>query len=189
MRCKNCGWNNPDSATRCEKCNRPLISDSVSSNYSQPAQRAYTPMPGADLGANKATRFDANMAAGIQSPVTQPVQASSQPVVPQPASQPAHAEDNRATRMYAAPQAATGEEDMDPGNCPSCGYPLSPGSTVCPMCGASVGGKDDKPAFEVKLTCMDDEAHVTISIGSGTQLSLQPGDIILIAGLRYKVNE
>ena len=24
MRCKNCGWENPDNLTRCEKCNTPL---------------------------------------------------------------------------------------------------------------------------------------------------------------------
>lgn len=30
MRCKNCGWENPDNLTRCEKCNTPL--DGVSFN-------------------------------------------------------------------------------------------------------------------------------------------------------------
>jgi|GEM_PF-5192356 len=24
MRCKNCGWDNPDENTKCEKCNAPL---------------------------------------------------------------------------------------------------------------------------------------------------------------------
>ena len=37
MRCKNCGWENPDNLTRCEKCNAPL--EPVSS----PAPTAVTP--------------------------------------------------------------------------------------------------------------------------------------------------
>lgn len=31
MRCYNCGWNNPDNLTKCEKCNQPLIPETASS--------------------------------------------------------------------------------------------------------------------------------------------------------------
>lgn len=30
MRCYNCGWNNPDNLTKCEKCNQPLIPETSS---------------------------------------------------------------------------------------------------------------------------------------------------------------
>ena len=29
MRCNNCGWNNPDGASKCQKCNQPLVMESV----------------------------------------------------------------------------------------------------------------------------------------------------------------
>lgn len=34
MRCKNCGWENPDNSVRCEKCNAPLTG-SMGSNHSE----------------------------------------------------------------------------------------------------------------------------------------------------------
>lgn len=40
MRCNNCGWENPDSNTRCEKCNSPLSGGvSNQSAYQQPVQQ------------------------------------------------------------------------------------------------------------------------------------------------------
>jgi len=38
MRCKNCGWENPDNLTKCEKCNSPL--DSGAPSFSAPAAAA-----------------------------------------------------------------------------------------------------------------------------------------------------
>lgn len=36
MRCKNCGWENPNSATVCEKCNLPLDSSFAEQSYASP---------------------------------------------------------------------------------------------------------------------------------------------------------
>lgn len=41
MRCQFCGWNNPDSKTVCEKCNKPLNNEGVSVvNYKSTAREA-----------------------------------------------------------------------------------------------------------------------------------------------------
>ena len=29
MRCNNCGWNNPDGVSKCQKCNQPLVMETV----------------------------------------------------------------------------------------------------------------------------------------------------------------
>lgn len=178
MRCKNCGWNNPDTAERCEKCNRPLVTSTVTS---QSVLMNPRPMTGGADPSNKATRFDANMMNAV--PQSAPRQA---PPAPQPvmSAQAQQIADNKSTQLYAAMQAV--ETPEEPGNCPSCGYPLSPGATTCPMCGAIIGVGKDEPTFERELSCMDDEAHSTIKICSYNELSVNPGDIILIGGLRYQ---
>lgn len=38
MRCNNCGWENPDNNSRCEKCNSPLQGNDNPYLYSSPAQ-------------------------------------------------------------------------------------------------------------------------------------------------------
>lgn len=186
MRCKNCGWNNPDSAERCEKCNRPLVASVVSSSYTPQAVR---PAAGPVDMNSRATRFDANMANSVApqtvAPSYAPQAAAPAPMAPSPAAQ--SVADNKATRLYAA-NVESSEENAEPGNCPSCGYPLSPGSTVCPMCGTTIGANSAENAFKVELTCMDDDSHTVIEISSPNDLSLHTGDVILLGSLRYKVN-
>ena len=41
MRCKNCGWENPDNLTRCEKCNSPLDGSSVNAAPVDVPQQSY----------------------------------------------------------------------------------------------------------------------------------------------------
>ena len=41
MRCKNCGWENPDNLTRCEKCNTPLEGASFSAAHVAAPQQSF----------------------------------------------------------------------------------------------------------------------------------------------------
>ena len=54
-----------------------------------------------------------------------------------------------------------------------------------PVCNSSSNACDDNN--EVKLLCMDDAEHSTITIVSKKNLSLNPGTVILIGEKRYKV--
>ena len=54
-----------------------------------------------------------------------------------------------------------------------------------PVCNSSSNACDG--SNEVKLLCMDDAEHSTITIVSKKNLSLNPGTVILIGEQRYKV--
>lgn len=167
MRCKNCGWTNPDNAERCEKCNRPLITSTVSSSAPavQPRQQGFKADP-----SNQRTRYDASGSTPQPSDYGQR---------PQPNT------DNKSTQLYVTPQ--TGPDATEtPANCPDCGYPLTPGTTICPNCQKKFGAAE-QPAVETELSCMDNAEHTLIKISSPQQIGLKPGEIILIAGLRYQV--
>ena len=46
MRCRNCGWDNPDGSLRCVKCNQPLT-PSMAAPVQRPYQRPAAPGPAA----------------------------------------------------------------------------------------------------------------------------------------------
>lgn len=90
MRCDNCGWDNPNGVSRCEKCGSPLS------------------VGGANYGGGAAPTTPAaqNYNKTVNEAVAFPVGGAAQPVQnPQPSL-----------------------------SCPSCGYPLRPGTQVCPQC-------------------------------------------------------
>ena len=91
MRCKNCGWDNPDENVKCEKCNAPLT-DAMNSDR----------MP-----------------------------------------QYGYAQDEFSPRATVSTADRPGEFNVKATitGCASCGYPVKPGDTVCPVCGSpSIGG-------------------------------------------------
>lgn len=168
MRCKNCGWMNPDTAERCEKCNRPLLR--------APQQPACATTPSTqNVAANKATRMDIGMSETNYSANAVKGDAEC-----------------KATRVYTAPQVEPQVPAVEvPGACPSCGYPLASGTKVCPMCKTPIGEQNvssSASSFNMTLTCMDDEEHSVITLSAQKQLSIQREDVILLGGLRYKVN-
>ncbi|MBQ7258913.1 MAG: FHA domain-containing protein [Paludibacteraceae bacterium] len=56
MRCKNCGWENPDHLTRCEKCNTPLESAPFNAASNQVAPQSF------NRTVNEAAVFPSNQA-------------------------------------------------------------------------------------------------------------------------------
>ncbi|MCQ2324616.1 MAG: FHA domain-containing protein [Paludibacteraceae bacterium] len=109
MRCKNCGWDNPAGLTKCEKCNTPLEGD-VSN---QPAA-SYN---GTACESNYAdTVTEGSNAAPVYGKTVCESNAFSGVSTPVTNSTPS--------------TSAAGVLDR----CPECGYPLRPGTSVCPKC-------------------------------------------------------
>ena len=110
MRCKNCGWDNPDENVRCEKCNASL-SDAVSNDrvpqygYAQDEFSPRATVSTADRLGDRSGDFN------VKATIT---------------------------------------------GCGSCGYPVRPDDTVCPICGSPVFGgnaeiKDEKKPISKPL--------------------------------------
>lgn len=107
MRCNNCGWDNPQGASRCEKCNSVLTSP-------HEAERpAYTPAP---QPASSPTPAGATARGGhVEEPfIDRPAQVNYGAGAPDSAS-------------------VAGGEGLI--RCERCHYPLMPGALFCPNCG------------------------------------------------------
>lgn len=73
MRCKNCGWENPDNLTRCEKCNTPLDGNSsfnaaptaTSQNYSKTVNESAVFPDSPAVGANVCPQCGYPMRPGV----------------------------------------------------------------------------------------------------------------------------
>ena len=135
MRCKNCGWDNPDGNVKCEKCNAPIdgMDSGGMSQYGQ-AQDNYTPR--------------ATVAGGFA-----PAQEDYNPR-PTVAGGFAHAQDDFNPRAT-----VTG--------CASCGYPVRPDDTACPVCGVQMAGGRKAPEPEPeKPAAKKPVAHATMIQGA-----------------------
>lgn len=182
MRCKNCGWNNPETAKECEKCHSKFknVPNSKGPNPFRPGSSS-------DLGKSPTVMGavgDLSLA-GSKSP---------KPVL--------KTDVNSFTEMI----------EGESVNCISCGYPLSDEATSCPNCGAPVMKKESavnkdsdsaplfkgtvltgrNPIFEsptgyVSLSPVDGSSPVEIpdsvseiSLGiSGEELSISTGNPVI----------
>ena len=108
MRCKNCGWENPDNAIRCEKCNAPLSGSMVDRD-----SHSGDPQPGSYS----------------ERPLSGTVKESS--VFP------SASVNNQGTRRRPSADSYddVNVNESAPSTCPKCGYPLRPDMKVCPSCG------------------------------------------------------
>lgn len=155
IRCENCGWsNNPDGSTTCQKCDSPLMRASASNSNEKAAQEEKVePKPNRPLRqtireilkdpSQKDSSPKDSEKSSNESRMTQRIgkvvePASSEKEASEPKSEPKTAEQSKSTEA-SAPQASA---------CPSCGYPLRPGSLTCPKCNTSVAARTvhDKPS-------------------------------------------
>lgn len=111
MRCNNCGWDNPNGLTKCEKCNTPLEGGVRN-------QAAAACSGTASENSYAGTAVESSNAAPVYGKTV--CEASVFPGDANPAANP-------------APAGST------PDRCPECGYPLRPGTSVCPKCHYMVG--------------------------------------------------
>ncbi len=123
MRCKNCGWQNPETATVCEKCHSKL-----KTTYNPNRPSATRPGDARDLGRTPTVMGGVNPFASAMDPAsTLHPSASGNPFYRTPSPIP-------------SPQDSSDEERM-PSICPDCGYPLSGCSDSCPNCGKKFNGQ------------------------------------------------
>lgn len=123
MRCKNCGWDNPDGLTRCEKCNTPLeggVNNQPVASYGGTA-RENNYGGTASESSYAGTAIESSKAAPVYGKTV--CEASVFPNAAAPVASP----------NPVSPSAGT------PDRCPECGYPLRPGTSVCPKCHHMVG--------------------------------------------------
>ena len=104
MRCKNCGWENPDTNTKCEKCNTPLV-ESENKSVQMPQDSPWS--------------LDGKSSDNIKSSATISKTVCEGAFFPPEQVQ---------------PQCEQPSANTQSGTCPACGYPLRPGVHVCPNC-------------------------------------------------------
>ena len=164
MRCRNCGWDNPDTQTICEKCNSPLepTGGNPYQNYSQSA--AEQPQSGMRSTVRESSIFGNQAQAGVQVQAAAPQQQETAtcptcgyPVAPGAQMCPACGtpmSNARAAQGFGNQAGPMGVQagpmgvqagpmggkasPMGGKVCRKCGSPLPQGVRFCPTCGSPV---------------------------------------------------
>ncbi len=124
MRCKNCGWENPDGLTKCEKCHSNL-SDAT------PAHKPTTPV---------SDRMKSTVAEGVV--FSDPTPVSSPKTCPKcgyPISEGSTSCPNCNFELLVAPTARQTVK------CISCGADIEPSAKFCPSCGVPMKAEKPQP--------------------------------------------
>lgn len=125
MRCKNCGWENPDGQTKCEKCHGSL-------GDATPAHKPTTPV---------SDRMKSTVAEGVifndSTPSVTPPQTC--PKCGYPVSENSTSCPNCNYEFHTA---STAKQSV---KCKSCGAEISPEAKFCPNCGASTSDNTPQP--------------------------------------------
>lgn len=124
MRCKNCGWENPDGLTKCEKCHSNL-SDAT------PAHKPTTPV---------SDRMKSTVAEGVV--FSDPTPVSSPKTCPKcgyPISESSTSCPNCNFELQVAPTARQTVK------CISCGADIEPSAKFCPSCGVPMKAEKPQP--------------------------------------------
>lgn len=160
MRCSNCGWNNPDGASTCQKCNQPLNFSPIQTTSSTFNPRATMVELQQSVVNPRETMIDP-VQVGLDSRATQvdPIQSGV---------------NTRETQVdVQIPENNSQKTMVDFAQ-----SPVNPRATIV----------DIAPNTKVyQLFCMDDELIGEIQITSSQDLGLSSGDIIFAKNLRYKV--
>lgn len=172
MRCSNCGWNNPDDADKCQKCNQPLVKEVESpfkssdggldemlkcSNcgYVISSNVQKCPYCGVALNTQNDDSNDVNQ-----------VNLSSSPEISKTIPLTGSVE-NRG-RMTVA--------DINVVKDAASEHPETLKDTI----------SENRKKHAYEFECMDDENHGCIGILSDTELQISAGEVILLSGLRYR---
>ena len=124
MRCKNCGWENPDNSVRCEKCNAPLTGSMGEHNSDN----------------------DYHSKQNTDRPLSGTVKESS--VFSSPSF------NDQGTKHRQSIDSSNSEDAAAPVSCPKCGYPLRPDMKVCPSCGTPLNSfKKNTPDTDSAKKC------------------------------------
>lgn len=197
MRCANCGWMNPDELNKCQKCGQPLVHNNEPIRPQQilresPSTTMETPESCPNCGyplvqgTTKCPMCGSDCTAAQQPSAVQHIShvqrsdSDNRPTVII----------NRDTSSLKATQIAD-RSPMSSGRETVIADRQSPSQcreTIIadrPVCNSSSNACDG--INEVKLLCMDDAEHSTITIVSKKNLTLNPGTVILIGEKRYKV--
>lgn len=161
MRCRNCGWNNPDGATECEKCHSKLT------GFKSPNRpQAARPGDSRSLGQTPTVMGRPGMP-GLQPP---------KPATP-------FTPGGKGSAIGGSGSSSANLKHR-PGICPDCGYPVSEKAESCPNCGydfskfAKANDKkgtpgEAKPAFNGTILTKNPFANFDTLDG---RFSLQPVD-------------
>lgn len=167
MRCRNCGWDNPEGSLRCAKCNQPLT-PSMATPAPHPVARPAAPSPAAPGPAQPAphrfTVLDAS--AGMPMPPQQQPQSQPQPQQ-QPQQQPLK-------------------------NCPQCKYPVTSYSDNCPNCGCQLvvpaPAPAAAPAIQAAPAPQVKDFKLT-PITGGPAIPLHLGQVVEIGNVIYRFEQ
>lgn len=147
MRCRNCGWENPNDISQCEKCGSPF------NNVVRDATQYFTPeephkQPVADP-MTEASAFSGTVIDG-QAATPPPFRGNMMSTV---------SESTCFLKPQQNPEPSAEPAETHPVvKCPSCGYPLSGDIHECPYCHAPVGGNDAVEAFEALNEAINPES-------------------------------
>lgn len=127
MRCKNCGWENPDNSLRCEKCNAPLSGS---------------------MGEHNNADNDYHSKSNSERPLGGTVKESS--------IFPSSSFNDQGTKHRQSIDSNNSEgPTASQASCPKCGYPLRHDMKVCPSCGTPIiSDKKNITDSGVKKKCL-----------------------------------
>ena len=215
MRCKNCGWENPNGLTKCEKCNTPL----AGAVNNQPAYGTVPEAPQAAQNLNK-TVFEAevfpqaapaaNACPNCGYPMRPGVtdcpnchQQAAQPVAPQPAPRPAAPAPQQ---VKAAPMSGTVNPWVQVAPANKCSLiPVEQQGVETPATLNLKGDAHDlnranldpenqtiTSKVQAQLTCEDGQWYIqdkstqhTTFIYAGEKTALKEGDVILMGNRQF----
>lgn len=172
MRCSNCGWTNPDGVIRCEKCNQPLAASHPVVAFSNNGNVCPNCGNSVRAGEDRCPQCG-YMLSSIQHSSVSDNPNNRATTMAGPVNNP----DGRATVM-AVPMSNDGTRAT---------VMATPSYAPKPMMAMPVTSQPSPASCCIRLSCMDDASHAEITIQSAKSLAMHPGEIILIAGLRYIV--
>lgn len=164
-RCNNCGWFNPDSVRRCEKCDEESFELVVENQYEKDVD-VVKPQESEKPKNNFANATIAYGHGGVNSPKSDDAPKS---------------EDVKTTvidssnRLEGAGQGA-------PSSCPKCRYPISGNVEYCPNCGATIRS-NSRATIRTQLITEAD-VNTTVSVESE---NFDPRATVIINNLKPEV--
>ena len=166
IRCNNCGWFNPDTATHCEMCEEELTGLPIENPAVQASEKEQEPVK------EQATE-----------PVHPPVPPVANPMLETVRFAPAGHDSAKPKPSFSATvmDATSLVKEDEPVHCPKCRYPIFGYAEVCPNCGSSLKNVMKEtvipvsPALTVKDTVEEkDPSQAPASVLKGTVMEKAP---------------
>ena len=210
MRCNNCGWNNPDGSVKCQKCNQPLVLETIplaaQTGYSTAPLEKQCPHCGYPI-TDSTTVCPACKKPIVDNAKSQQhrsqLQDSQKTVILDEINNEAKESQSaisKQTVLEKQSQAVVDEKESQPSP------KIDLKKTVCDFSKSEEinalqssdvndtvedepqrqSNDEEQPEYRYLFECMDSDEHDEIALVSKSELLLSDSEVILISGLRFR---